>query len=470
MDRITRVRIENVRAIEHIDLELSRPVTVLIGENGSGKSTIIECLELLHKAIDPRFMPGFYAIHRGLPALLRKGARSMTLGVVIEDDSGVLPRVEYVFTLAAEGAGGAIKGERMLVGPTGTEHAGLLPDPELAAARAEVEALGRTSRKGKRARDKRAASDQLPLAEQRLTALEARARRRETEPLLLLSRTDNAGEMFDRAKGEMVPLPPQMLKFDQLVLAGFGSVPPHGAIERIHAVLGGVETHLGFDTLAAWAARSHQRPTSVRAASTLFPADRLNLLGVNLASAWSDLRGRESAHWERTMALVRLGLGEHVDSVTVPPDAGGGNVYLALRFTKAPEPILASDLSDGQLAWLAFVAMVRLNEQRSLLAVDEPELHLHPQLLGGVFHLLASVASPVVIATHSDHLLELLDDPADAVRVCELDEQGRATLAGVDPEELERWLAHYGDLGQLRAAGYLSRVLRHPADRAEEAE
>ena len=36
--------------IESIDLEISRPLTVLIGENGSGKSTVVECLELLRKA------------------------------------------------------------------------------------------------------------------------------------------------------------------------------------------------------------------------------------------------------------------------------------------------------------------------------------------------------------------------------------------------------------------------------------
>lgn len=55
MDRITRVRIRNVRAIVSLDLELTQPITVLIGENGSGKSTILECLELLRRAADPNF-------------------------------------------------------------------------------------------------------------------------------------------------------------------------------------------------------------------------------------------------------------------------------------------------------------------------------------------------------------------------------------------------------------------------------
>jgi predicted ATPase len=126
----------------------------------------------------------------------------------------------------------------------------------------------------------------------------------------------------------------------------------------------------------------------VRGGTTLFPADRVSLLGYNLANAWSELRNRETTHWQKTMAIVRLGLGERVDSVLVTPDMGGGNVYLALRFTDIVQPILASDLSDVQLSWLAFVAMARLNEGRSLLVIDEPELHMHPHLLGGVITLL----------------------------------------------------------------------------------
>ncbi len=412
MDRITHVRIKNVRAIQYVDLELSRPLTVLIGENGSGKSTIIECLELLRKAADPRFMEQFYAVHRGMPGLLRKGAAALELGVVVEDDTGAQPRIEYSFALVPQAAGAVVNSERLVVGPMNKAK----------------------------------------------------------KPLVALRRSAARGEMFDQKEGKLVPVPAEAMKPDQLVIGSFGNLPPQKAVERLLAVLRGMEVHLGFDTLAAWAARSHQRPISVRAASTLFPADRLNLLGVNLASAWSALIGRDSAHLQRTMALVRLGLGERVDKVVVPPDAGGGNVYLALRFTGVSEPILASDLSDGQLAWLAFVAMVRLNERRSLLAVDEPELHLHPQLLGGVINLLASAGAPVIVATHSDRVLELLDEPAKAVRVCELDETGRATLVGVDPDELEKWLAHYGDFGGIRAAGYLSHVLRPAGEHAEEAE
>ena len=111
MDRITRVRIRNVRAIASVDLEVSRPLTVLIGENGSGKSTIVECLELLRKAAEPNFFQLLYTIHRGMPGLLRKGASALELGVVVEDDTGGQPRIDYAFTLAPQGAGAVVQAE-----------------------------------------------------------------------------------------------------------------------------------------------------------------------------------------------------------------------------------------------------------------------------------------------------------------------------------------------------------------------
>jgi predicted ATPase len=402
MDRITHVRIRNVRAIESVDLELGRPLTVLIGENGSGKSTILECLELLRKAAEPGFMGQVYAQHRGMPGLLRKGAPAMELGVVIEDDSRTLPRIEYAFSLSPRVAGAVVQYERMLVGP-------------------------------------------MEKAER---------------PLIALRRTADRGEMFDQKEGKLVPIPVEAMKPDQLVVASFGSLPPQKAIERLLRVLRGIEVHLPFDTVAAWAARAYQFSKSLRSSTMLLPAERLDLLGFNLANAWSEIRNGPSEQWENARSLVRLGLGEHIDSVVTKADPGGGQVALALTVQGLAEPIMAADLSDGQLSWLAFIALTRLNAGRSLLAVDEPELHLHPSLLGRVVTMLASPpgGAPVVLSTHSDRVLEMLDNPADAVRVCSLSDS-RAQISRVDASELPRWLEQFGDVGQLRAAGYLSRVL-----------
>jgi hypothetical protein len=66
--------------------------------------------------------------------------------------------------------------------------------------------------------------------------------------------------------------------------------------------------------------------------------------------------------------------------------------------------------------------------------------------------------APLILCTHSDRVLELLDDPVSATRVCSLD-GGKAVVSRIDGVELPRWLERFGDLGQLRASGYLHRVL-----------
>lgn len=404
MDRIATVRIRNVRAIEHVELDLNRPITVLIGENGAGKSTVLECLELLRKAAEPNFMAQFYAQHRGMSGLLRKGTVGLGLVVVIEDDEGKLPRIEYLFALGSGAAGAVGLAERLKVHPA---------DPA-------------------------------------------------ERPTVVLNRALSQATLFE-GSDKQAPIAPGAIKHDQLLISSFGNLPPHPAITRVLNALRGIEVHLPFDTTASWAARAYQLTRSGRSSTMLLPAERLDLLGYNLANAWSELKNGPSALWEEALGLVRLGLGEHIDSVVLRADPGGGQVALALTVTGLNEPILATDLSDGQLTWLAFIALTRLNQGRSLLAIDEPELHLHPALLGRVMSMLTNLpgGAPVVVCTHSDRVLELLDDPAAAVRVCSLS-SGRAEVSRLDAETLPRWLEQFGDLGQLRAAGYLPRVVAPP--------
>lgn len=401
MDRITRLRIKNVRAIESLELELGRPLTVLIGENGAGKSTILECLELLRQVGDRDFMRRFHIVHRGSTGMLRSGATSLELGVTIEDDEGVEPTLSYNLAILSDGTKVVIEREE----------------------------------------------------------LESRR----------LDGSEEAKEVVWRVAGEAqvvgVPAPQGSIlghpvASDETALSTFRHVSAHPALARVRAALEGIEVQLGFDVRASWSARGFQLPESIRSGATLFPAEHLELGGRNLANAWAELNNRSSDEAGRALELVRLGLGEEVDRVVTRPDPGGGNLHLGLRFRGRNDVIPAGNLSDGQLSWLGFVALALLGRGRSLLAVDEPEKHLHPALLGRVMSLLIDTADScqVLLATHSDRVLELLEDPAKAVRVCSLD-GGRVRVDAFDPAKLADWLKEYGDLAELRRSGYLKRAL-----------
>lgn len=396
MNRITQVRIRNVRAIEALDLDVSR-MTVLIGENGAGKSTIIECLEVLRKVANPRFFALFYAEHLGLPALLRKGATSLSLAATVELDGsegGGTTRLSYEIEIG-DGVGGGF------------------------------------------------------VVREALTS--------EADGVVAFRSNGAQGQVWNPSTSQHDPF--HFSFTDEANLSRLSRHAADGRIGRVLKALEGIEVHVAFDTLPSWVARGLQLPQPIRGSGHLYPATRLELRGRNLTHAWAELRGRTSEEWRYTCDLVRLGLGDRFDSVNVKADPGG-NVYLSVRFNDLPDQILASQLSDGQIAWLAFVAMVRLNPGRSLLAIDEPEQHLHPALLRRVMQMLKEMEgeAPVVIATHADSVLSMVDDPAASLRILEL-QRGRAVVRRIDGPTLQTWLEEYSDIGDLRASGYLSLIL-----------
>lgn len=53
--KIKKIVIENFRAIEHLDIDCSRNVNAIIGDNGAGKSTVLEAIALLYSWLNARF-------------------------------------------------------------------------------------------------------------------------------------------------------------------------------------------------------------------------------------------------------------------------------------------------------------------------------------------------------------------------------------------------------------------------------
>lgn len=391
-DRITELRIEGLRTIEQATLPLDG-LTVLIGANGSGKSSILEACEILRRAAGPGFQDGFYGFHGGLASLLRTGASKLHLGASMEGSDGPL---RYDLWIAQDGTAATIDQETLVAGTP--------------ADRVII---------------KRSRSD-----------------------------AHYFGEPPESAPPPVAALSP--------MLGSFGQRPPHPAIRRAVSALQGIDVHLPFEVLPTWASRALGRNVPARTAITLQPTDRLALLGQNLANAYSALKnayGEE--HWRETMHLVQLGLGDTVEGVNIQPDPGGGAVALSVKYRGSRGQVPAAVLADGELSYLAFVALFRLSGQQTLLAFDEPETHLHPALLRRVMDFLESLAQSraVLVATHSDALLDGLTDPARAAVLCDLDEQARSTqLIRPDPEALGRWLTRYRGIGDLRAAGHEASV------------
>lgn len=132
----------------------------------------------------------------------------------------------------------------------------------------------------------------------------------------------------------------------------------------------------------------------------------------------------------------------------------GGTVSLFLE-ERGGRQIPATRLSDGTLRYLCLLAVLLHPEPPSLVAIEEPELGLHPDLLPTLSDLLvqASERSQLIVTTHSDVLVDALTDKPESIVVCEKC-AGQTSMGRLDKDELAKWLAEYS-LGNLWTSGQL---------------
>ena len=115
--------------------------------------------------------------------------------------------------------------------------------------------------------------------------------------------------------------------------------------------------------------------------STHDPSDFLNEGGANLALVLSHFQGEN----KRKLVAELQELFDGIVDVNCP--VTGGTVSLFLE-EQGGRQIPASRLSDGTLRYLCLLAVLLHPEPPSLVAIEEPELGLHPDLLPTLSDLL----------------------------------------------------------------------------------
>lgn len=197
-------------------------------------------------------------------------------------------------------------------------------------------------------------------------------------------------------------------------------------------------------------AREDKRSLPMRESALPQSAGNIERRGANLVNAYHELsQAKPREVWDRV--LERLEVALDITDVRLPP-ASDRRLELKVRLRGMTKELSASSLSDGQLAYLAFVALAELGTSHAFVAFDEPEQHLHPGLLVRATWLLEQLANacPVVLSTHSDRILDALSEPAASAVLCELDEKRNTRLLRPDEDALAKWLESYRGLGALR--------------------
>lgn len=131
---------------------------------------------------------------------------------------------------------------------------------------------------------------------------------------------------------------------------------------------------------------------------------------------------------------------------------GDGKVLLYLVETGGRE-IPASRLSDGTLRYLSLLAILLQPTPPPIVAIEEPELGLHPDVMLHIAELLvdASTRTQLVVTTHSRLLIDALTEVASSVIVCSK-EDGESRFERLADRDLAQWLDRY-TLGDLWSKG-----------------
>jgi predicted ATPase len=180
------------------------------------------------------------------------------------------------------------------------------------------------------------------------------------------------------------------------------------------------------------------------------PSDALLPTIVNLGLVLNDLEHQDT--WLQFQEYMRRFL-PRFKRLTTKIQGGTVQIYLHEDGLKTPVP--ATRLSDGTIRFLALLAVLLHPKNAPLLCIEEPELGLHPDALAIIAELLVDAKSrtQVIVTTHSDVLVSALTEEADSVLISE-HIGGGTEFRRVEPAKLAKWLDQYR-LGEIWRMGKL---------------
>jgi len=178
--------------------------------------------------------------------------------------------------------------------------------------------------------------------------------------------------------------------------------------------------------------------------------------GEGIAYALVDLLLQNRAGFDELESRL-IGLVPNIQSIALPR-LGNQSFSLELVDKYSKHHIPASDISDGTLRLLGFLAALYQEDSPSILCFEEIENGIHPWLLHKIIELLKIVSTEgilgrpvqIFITTHSPVLLNYI--APQQIRAVELDNEGKTQVheLPVESTRFQKTLEAYdGALGEL---------------------
>ncbi|MCA8994275.1 MAG: AAA family ATPase [Planctomycetaceae bacterium] len=174
--------------------------------------------------------------------------------------------------------------------------------------------------------------------------------------------------------------------------------------------------------------------------------------GEHLASCLYGMRENQPDDFEAVQAALRAGF-PNFERLGFPPVAAG-LLAMTWKDKTSKEPFYMHQLSEGTLRFLWLVTLLYSPGLPALTMIDEPEVSLHPELLAILAELFreASQRTQLIVATHSDRLVRHLK-PDEVVAMNMLD-TGAVEMVRGSELDLDEWLKDYS-MDELWSMGIL---------------
>lgn len=174
----------------------------------------------------------------------------------------------------------------------------------------------------------------------------------------------------------------------------------------------------------------------------------------------------EDGSWNLATALKEMEFNESIGPVNeylnnfcprfkgVRTRLDGGILRVYVPEEGLRDPSSSFRLSDGTLKFLSLLAILLNPSPQPLVCIDEPELGLHPDAIHIVAKAIADASqkTQLIVATHSDALIDALSDRPESVLVCENDAGSGTRFERLSKKRLKGWLDRY-TLGEIWRKG-----------------
>jgi predicted ATPase len=362
-NRFQELEVKGFRRLENVAIPL-RPLCVMIGANGVGKSSILDVLLLLANSARGNLNNAMSDLS-GLPAVLTYDrAERLRFGISMGSPGA---HIKYALTIQPQGAGYVIEEERLY--KTGI-------DPFQA-----IESHG-----------------------------------------LDVSYFDPGPRRFVRPSWEHNPLETSLAQVPKMFRQP----------EEFRTKLA---SSTFYHVLNVEARSPIRLPQPVR------PATLPGSNGEDLVSCLFYLREADRHRFDAVEDSLKAAF-PGFERLDFPPVAAG-TLALTWREKYFTKPLYMHQLSEGMLRFLWLATLLQSPGLTALTLLDEPEVSLHPELLGLLAGLLreASQRTQVIVATHSDRLVRFLK-PEEVV-VLDANDDGSAKFTWADQLDLGEWLKEY---------------------------